>query len=165
MKRLLVVLMGLGLVLGLSMSYAAELSTAYVDFEKTFNEYHKTKTEDARLKSELEKKEKELDGKAAEISKMSDELELLSDEAREKKQKEIRERIKELNQLRKDARQDLLDKRNKIWLEIYDEIKEVVAQYSKKKGYTFVFDDKALIYKADGYDITDEIVKMLNKGK
>lgn len=165
MKKSLAGIMGLILVLGIGMGYAAEFRIGYVDFEKVFNEYNRTKTEDARLKAELEKKEKELEKKSVGISKMRDELELLSEEARKEKQEELREKIKELNQLRKEARQDLLEERNKKWLEIYEEIKEVIAKYGKEKGYTFVFDDKAIIYKAEGYDLTEEVVKILNKGK
>lgn len=163
MKKLLVALVGFGLVC--SLAFAAELKIGYVDFEKVFNEYHKTKTEDAKLKADLEKKKEDLDKKREEINKMRDQLDVLGEKEKKEKEKEIRDRIKELNDLRKAAEEALLEERNKKWLEIYNEIKEVAGKFGKDKGYTFIFDDKALVYKAEGYDLTEEVIKILNKEK
>lgn len=162
-KALIVVLAGLFVFSGLA--YSADFKFGYADFEKIFNEYQKTKTEDARLKAELEKKKTELDAKREEINKLRDSAELLGEEAKKAKQKEIADKIKELRELQKQAEEGLVEQRNKKWLEIFGEIKAVAAKYGKEKGYTFIFDDKALVYKADGLDITDDIIKLLNKEK
>lgn len=162
MKRLLVLLAGFGLMC--SLGYAADLKFGFVDFEKVFNEYYKTKAEDAKLKADLEKKKAELDKRKEEITKMRDSAELLGEEAKKQKEKEIVEKIKELNELRKQAEENLIKERNDKWLEIYGEIKDVVGKYGKEKGYNLIFDDKALVYKAEGYDLTDEVIKLLNKG-
>jgi len=161
MKRMILVV--IGFVFLCSIGLAENLTFGYVDFEKVFNEYHKTKAEDARLKAELEKKKKEFDAKRDEINKLRDSMELLGEDARKEKENNLREKIGELSALRKDTEERLLEERNKKWLEIYNEIKEVVAEYGKKQKYTFVFDDKALIYKLDKYDITDKVVEILNK--
>lgn len=161
MKRLLVMLAGFGLVC--SLAFAAELKIGYVDFEKVFNEYNKTKTEDAKLKARLEDKKNELDKKREEINKMRESLDVLGEDAKKQKEKELRDKIKELNDLRKKAEEDLLEERNKKWLEIYGEIKEVAGKFGKEKGYTFIFDDKALVYKAEGFDLTEDVIKLMNK--
>lgn len=163
MKRIILVVAGL--VFLCSIGLAEEAKFGYVDFEKVFNEYHKTKTEDTRLKAELEKKKNEFDAKREEINKLRDSMELLGEDARKEKEKEMREKIGELSAMRKDTEEKLLEERNKKWLEIYTEIKDVVAKYGKDKKYTFIFDDKALIYKLDKYDLTDQAVKILNKSK
>ena len=163
MKRVLGILMVIGLVVSFSITYAAEMKIGYVDFEKVFNEFHRTKTEDKKLKKELEDKEKELEKKTTEISKMRDDLELLSDDARSKKEEEIKTKIKELNDIRTVAREDLIKERNEKWLEIYEEIKDVIAKFGKEKGYAFILDDKALIYKMEKDNLTENVIKILNK--
>lgn len=161
MKKILAMVVGIGLLF--SAVYAADLKFGYVDFEKVFNEYYKTKTEDAKLKADLEKKKAELEKKKEEINKLKNSAELLGEDAKKVKEKELVEKVKELRQLQQESEQDLVKERNEKWLELYKEIKDVVAKYGKDKGYTFIFDDKALVYKTDGYDITNEIVKILNK--
>lgn len=164
MKKLLIlVLAGCFMVSGLV--YSADYKFGFVDFEKVFNEYYKTKAEDTKLKAELEAKKQELDKKREEINKLRDSSELLGEEAKKAKEKEIRDKIKELDELRKQAQEGLMEERNKKWLEIFNEIRGIAGKYGKDKGYTFIFDDKALVYKADGMDLTEELIKILNKGK
>lgn len=165
MKKVLAVLMLLALVFVFSYGQAAEMKIGYIDFEKAFNEYYRTKTEDAKLKKELEDAEAGLEKKAFEISKLRDKMELLGEDARKKKEKELREQIQGLNEMRTKTRDELVEKRNKKWLEIYDEIKEVAAKYAKENSYTLIFDEKALIYKEATGDVTAEIVTLLNKGQ
>lgn len=162
-KTLIVVLAGLFMLSGLA--YSADYKFGYADFEKIFNEYYKTKAEDAKLKAELDKKKTELEAKREEINKLRDSAELLGEEAKKEKQKEIANKIKELRELQKQAEEGLMEERNKKWLEIFGEIKGAAAKYGKEKGYTFIFDDKALVYKTEGFDITEELIKILNKGK
>lgn len=164
MKRLVVVVLA-GLFMLSGLAYSADYKFGYADFEKVFNEYKKTKTEDAKLKAELDKKKAELDAKREEINKLRDSAELLGEEAKKAKQKEMGDKIKELREIQKQAEEGLIEARNKKWLEIFNEIKDVAGKYGKEKGYTFIFDDKALVYKADGFDLTDEIIKILNKEK
>ncbi|MCX5710772.1 MAG: OmpH family outer membrane protein, partial [Candidatus Omnitrophica bacterium] len=45
-----------------------------------------------------------------------------------------------------------------------DDIRNAIYQYAAKEGYTIVLDDRSMIYQAKGYDITDKIVDILNKG-
>lgn len=161
MKKLLAVVIGFVLVCGVG--YAADMKFGVADFEKVFNEYQKTKTEDAKLKAELDAKKAELDKKREEINKMRDSAELLGEDAKKQKEKEMRDKIKELSDASRAAEENLLKARNEKWLEIYKEIKDVVGKYGKDKGYTFIFDDKAVVYRVDGYDITDDIIKILNK--
>lgn len=161
MKKTLAMVVGFGLLC--AVVNAAEMKYGYVDFEKIFNEYTKTKTEDAKLKADLEKKKADLEKKREEINKLKNSAELLGEDAKKAKEKELVEKVKELRELQKEAEESLVKERNEKWLEIYKEIKDVVAKYGKDKGFTFIFDDKALVYRTEGYDITPDIVKILNK--
>jgi Skp family chaperone for outer membrane proteins len=164
MKKLLVAVLA-GCFLFSGVARAVDFKFASVDFEKVFNEYNKTKTEDAQLKATLDKKKAELEQKKAEVDKLREGLELLGEAARKEKEKEIRDKIKALADLRKTMEEDLVKERNDKWLAIYEEIKVVVAKYGKDKGYTVIFDDKALVYKAEGNDVTADVIAILNSGK
>ena len=48
--------------------------------------------------------------------------------------------------------------------EILKDIEETVKKYSEKEGYTFVFNDRVLVYQDKKFDITDKVVELLNKG-
>lgn len=161
MKKIFVLAAGFGLIC--SLAFSADFKFGFVDFEKVFNEYYKTKAEDAKLRADLDKKKAELDKKKEEITKMRDSADLLGEDAKKQKEKEIVDKIKELNELRKQAEENLIKERNDKWLEIYGEIKNIVGKHGKEKGYTLIFDDKALVYKAEGYDLTEEVIKLLNK--
>lgn len=141
----------------------SEMKIGYVDFEKVFNEYHKTKEGNEILNKEKAAKEDEGKKMVDAVNKMRQEAELLSQEAKKKKEEQIKEKIRELREFSEITRRDLLKKRNDMWKTIFDEIRTVVQEKGKKEGYTVIFDDKALLYKLDGMDLTDEVIQSLNK--
>lgn len=47
--------------------------------------------------------------------------------------------------------------------EILKDIEETVKKYAEKEGYTFVFNDRVLVYQDKSYDITSKIIDILNK--
>jgi len=164
MKAFWGTVVGIIFILSSFLGYAAGTKIGIVDFEKTFNEYHRTKEEDAKLKAQLEKDKTTRDKLAQEINKMKDDLEKLGDEERKKKEEEIREKVKKLNEFQKKAVEDLKDKQRSLWLSIYGDVKSTVKEYAQKNGYTIILDSKAVVY-SEGMDITEEIIKTLNKGK
>jgi len=141
----------------------SEVKIGYVDFEKVFNEYHKTKSGNEILNKEKSAKEDEGKKLVDSINKMRQEAELLSQEAKKKKEEEIKQKIRELREFSEITRRDLLKKRNDMWKDIFDEIRNVVEAKGKKEGFTVIFDDKALLYKTEGMDLTDEVIQTLNK--
>lgn len=165
MKAFLVAVIVVIFVASGLLGYAESTKIGIVDFEKAFNEYHRTKEEDAKLKAQLEKDRAERDKLAQEINKMRDDLEKLGDEERKKKEEEIRAKVKELNEFQKKAIEDLKNKQRGLWLSIYGDVKDTVKEYAQKNGYTVILDSKAVVYSGERMDITEDIIKILNKGK
>jgi len=135
----------------------------FVDFEKVFNEYYKTKEGNAVLEKEKLAKEDEGRKLVESVNQMRKEAELLSQNAKEEKGDEIRVKIRELKEFTELTRRDLIKKRNEMWKSIFEEIRQLVKKKGKKEGYTLIFDDKALLFKSNSLDITDEIIRELNK--
>ena len=61
--------------------------------------------------------------------------------------------------------QELVGMRNKVYADIMQKIEAVVKEKAEKEGYSLVFHDRALIFKKPGYNITDEIIKIINEKK
>ena len=140
----------------------ADIKIAYVNFEKVFNEYYKTKQDNGRLQKLQEEKEQKGSGMFNDLNKLKSEVELLAGEAKEKKEGDIKKAIKELKEYTEASRRELITERNKMWKEIYEELKQKIAVKAEADGYTMVIDDKALVYKQKDMDITDLIITYVN---
>ena len=142
----------------------AESKYAYVDVTRIFDEYEKTKSYDESLQDALKTKEDDRNQKVNNIRALKDELALLNDEAKIKKQDVLDEKLQELQEFDLKAKRELGQERNTFIREIFKDIDDVVAAYGERKGLDFIFNERALLYKTAQFDITDDILKELNKG-
>ena len=142
--------------------YAQELKVGYVNLAKIFDGYQRTKTSDAALEKKGKDKETELEGRVSELKKLRQNLELLKDDVRESKTREIEEKTEELQRFRTNAARDLGRERDKIAKDLLKEIQEGIDEYAKAQGFSFVFDERSLLYGQPAYDITDKALAMLN---
>ena len=88
---------------------------------------------------------------------------LLSEEARGEKQKAIEAKMKELENFDEDTRKALAEKRNQVVKDIFQDIENTVKQYGERKGYDFIFSDRATLYHNKGFNITADILIELNQ--
>jgi outer membrane protein len=58
--------------------------------------------------------------------------------------------------------QDLQKEQNKIMQGILNDLNSIVSSIAKSQSYTLVFDSQAVIYAADGTDITKDVAKQFN---
>lgn len=164
MKKLMVALTACLFLLGgmTAKIYAKDLKVAYVDLDKVFEEYNKTKDEYKALDTKLKSKESERKRMVDEIRKMKDELELLSDKGKEEKQAAIDEKINTLSEFDRKAKDEFKKERVDAIRKISSEIDIVIQDYGKSQGYDCIFSSRALVFGKDEYDITSEVIKMLN---
>lgn len=141
----------------------AEVKFGYVDLNKIFNKYKKTIKADDELEKIQEKKQKKREKLVSRIRKLKDEMELLSDEAKKEKQENINQKIKELQEFDRDARNELLKKRDDAAKEIINELDLAIKNIGKKESYTFIFNEKSILYSDKSHDLTDTLLKILNK--
>lgn len=169
MKRIAVavvaVIFAVGLFSGLvaKEAYAKELKIAYVDLAKVFDEYKKTKDAEKNLEEKSKVKEDERKKMVDELRKMKDEQALLSEKAKADKQATIDAKIKVLQDFDNKARTDLVKERNDMLGGIMKDIEGVVTDYAKTSGYDLVLNSRMLLYGAQQYDVTADILSKLNK--
>ena len=143
--------------------YSQEAKMGYVDLRKAFYEYKKTKALETELTELTEATQQKRNTMIQNITKLRDETELLKGAAKEKKQAETENMLKELQQFDKETREVLLNKRNDMFKQVVDDIQKVVEGIGKKDGYDYVLDSRNIMYANESFDLTEVVLKQLNK--
>ena len=141
---------------------AAADKIGYVDLARVFDEYQKTKQFDKSLESKGASKQADRDKMVADIKKLRDEAELLSAKAKDDKQAAIDEKIKVLQEYDRTTRDGLRRERDGMVKDILKEIETVIQDFGKSQGYAYIFNDRVLVYKSEGGDLTNQVIKALN---
>lgn len=155
--------LGLALVTVLSApsAFAAD-KIGSVDLAKIFDGYNKTKELDKALETKGAAKQADRDKMVAEVKKLRDEAELLSAKAKEDKQVVIDEKIKALQDFDRVTRDALRKERDGMVRDILKEIEVVMQDFGKTQGYSYIFNDRVLVFKTDSSDLTAQVIKVLN---
>ena len=138
------------------------LKVGYVSLAKVFDGYERTKSLDAALEQKGKQKETELEGRMEDLKKMRQNLELLNDAAREAKAHEIEAKSDELQQFKTATARDLRRERDKLTKDILGDIQKTIEEYGKANGFSFIVEERSLVYGQSAYDVTDAVLKLLN---
>ena len=178
--------------LGLALTASAQAPAGRIvtiDLNKVFNDYYKTPIASAKLKETADSFNKEHDEMMANYKKEIDELNKLRDdqdkpeysaEVREQKRKAVADKLTETQKMQRDIddyrtshRKILEEQTQRMRQTILKEIQDAVDKESRDAGYQLVLDKSGntlngvpgLIYSQDSLDITDNILKILNKNQ
>ena len=181
-----VLILAIGLIPFLAQADSAKF--AVVDMEKLFKDYYKTKIANAKLKKQAETYKQYADSLAASQMKLQEEFKTLRDAsqniafsatqreskrlAAQDKYRQLKAKELEMEQYNREKRMQLRDQEAKMRKDILTEIQKTIAKYAKQHGYTMVFDSSGktlndlsgIIYFKTELDITDIILKLINKG-
>lgn len=147
----------------LAMPAFSQGKTGYVDLKRAFYEYEKSRTLEKEVSDLAETSEKQRTQMVQKITNIRDEGELLSGKAREKKQGQIDQELAALKEFDNKTRQDILNKKNDMFRQVIDDIQKVVEEIGKREGYDYVLDSRNIMYANKSYDLTDQVIKALNK--
>ncbi len=142
--------------------WAAE-KMGYVDLSKLFDEYGKTKDYDKLLEDKDKLYRSERDAKVKELKSLQDKYSLLSDKEKEKNKDKIEKMTQDLQQYDQLKQSELLKERDEKVKEILKDIEKIVRDYAEKENYSFVFNDRVLVYQNKSFDITDKVLDVLRK--
>ena len=165
MKKLTSVLFILTVILFLTGSLQAAEKLAYIDLSRTFNEYNKTKDYDKKLTDKESSYISERDKRVGEFNAYRDKFALLSDKEKDSKKNEFESKAKVLKDFINQKEGDLRKDQEEKMKEILNDIQAAVKEFSEKSGITMVLNDRVLVYQIKSQDITDDIIKILNKKK
>ena len=164
-KKAFMIILAVCIMLSFSISpaYAAELKIGYIDIRRAFYEYEKTKTMEAEIAAFTEDHKAKRDQMITGITKLRDEAELLAGGAKAKKQREVDLKLAELEKYDKTVKQDVLNKKNDMFRQVIEDVQVVADDIGKTGAYDYVIDSRNVMYALEKYDLTDEVVKRLNK--
>ena len=157
--------LGLALIFGFmatGMTLADGLKIGFVDLSKVFDGYQKTKEFDAVLQSEGEKFQKQRDEMVQKIQDTQTKLDLMSDAQKSTMQSDIEKQKNDVIAFDKEKRTELGKRRDDKVREILSEIQKVAGDIAKKEGYTYVLNDRVMIFGDPQFNITDEVLRALN---
>ena len=143
--------------------------SAYIDTEKLMKEYQESKDFEAkyesmsnRMKNELESDMKKFQNDVVDLQKNAQSKGMEWAQKRqvelEKRQRTLAE--KEQNYMKKFQEEGSVERDSLV-----SKMKRFIKDYGKEKGFDYVFgtgDASTVLYAKDGYDITEEILKLMN---
>lgn len=152
-------------------AFSAEVKIAHTNLQKALNDCAAGIKAKESLQEEAKKLEAQLNSKQEELKKLKDEIEkkssLWNKDTREQKEKEFRAKSQEFKEQYMKYNEDLQKKKVSTEAMIIEELKDIVEDIAKKKGYTYVFERSiggVLVAPADA-DLTDEVIKAHNSKK
>lgn len=143
------------------------LKVGYVNLEMVFDQYKKTAESRDEFEKERESQQKEIAKKQEELRKAQESYEkqkdILKPEEKKKSEEEIQKLQQEFYNFVGAANQKLDEKKNQLIEARLKEIQQAIKDFAIKEKYDFILNSQAVFYGPEGTDITDQIIKYLNK--
>jgi outer membrane protein len=146
-----------------------EIKTAYVDTSKLLEEYTEAKDIEAKYKAKSDEMGKELE---AEVTRFKSDAANFQKNAQANGQAwaqengaRLQKREQELSYAQQGMLQQLQQESGVEMDTLVKNVKKFIKAYGKEKGYAYIYgtgEAASILYAEDKYDITKEIVKLLN---
>ncbi len=146
-----------------------EFKTAYIDTSKLMEESTEAKDIEAKYKDRAKVMGNQLE---AEVARFKSEAASFRQNAQkngeawaQQKGTELQKREQELNYAQQAMMQQLQQESGVEMDSLVKGYRKVIKDYGKDKGYDYVFgtgDVASVLYAKDGYDISKEIIKLIN---
>lgn len=168
-KALLFIAISISLVSCDKKTEVKDFKTAYVDTAVLMKEYTETKDLEAKYKAQAAEKGRQLE---AEITRFKQDAASFQSQAQANGQQwaqqrgaELQRREQQLGQAQQALQQQLQQESGKEMDSLVSGVKKFIKSYGKEKGYAYIYgtgDAATILYAEEKYDITKEIVKLLN---
>lgn len=168
-KSLVIIAIAFSIISCNKTAEVASTKTAYVDTSKLMIEYTEAKDIEAKYKIKSEEMGRELE---AEIAKFKAEAGSFQKNAQmngqawaQQKGAELQKREQQLQYAQQSIAQQLQQESGVEIDSVVSNVKKFIKTYGKEKGYAYIYgtgDAASVLYAEDKYDITKEIIKLLN---
>ncbi|MFI4938840.1 MAG: OmpH family outer membrane protein [Burkholderiales bacterium] len=146
-------------------SAQAQEKIGYISSQRIVNEALPYKAASAKLEQEFSKRAKDLHDMETRLKDMQDKLEkdgpILSESDRSKRQRDLFDLNKEGQRKQRELQEDLSQRRNEELATVLDRVNKVISQIAESEKYDIVIQDA--LYHSARVDITDKVLKILNK--
>ena len=132
-------------------SYGDKLPIAYINVDSLLSKYNYAKDLNEKMINKQENARASINEKARQLKKEQDEYQRL-----EKKAADLQEYAQRLEN------ENMLEQQ-KMLMQMNDSINLFIKEYNKEKKYEAIFNNASTLYINPQYDITNEVVELLNK--
>jgi outer membrane protein len=168
-KSLVIIAIAFSIISCNKKAEVASTKTAYVDTSKLMMECTEAKDIEAKYKAKSQEMGKELE---IEIAKFKAEAGSFQKNAQmngqawaQQKGAELQKREQQLQYAEQSIAQQLQQESGVEIDSVVSNVKKFIKSYGKEKGYAYIYgtgDAASILYAEDKYDITNEIIKLLN---
>ena len=148
---------------------STQMKTAYVDTAKLMEEYTEAKDLEAKFKAKSEAEAKKFEVEEAnfkaEVANFQKNAQANGQAWAQQKNAELEQRQQRLQYAAQSVGQKLQTESATEMDSLVKGVKTYIKQYGKEKGYDFIYgtgDAASVLYAKDQYDITKDVVKLLN---
>jgi outer membrane protein len=155
----------------LEASVAHAEAIAIVDVQKVVNESIVGKAAKSNVEAQIQKAKVRMSNVQAELEKGKADLQkqssVLSGSALEDRREALEKKQREAQRTFQDMQEQVAKTNEKEIRKVIEEVDKVVKELADEKGFTFVFekDRQAVIYADSRIDITQDVIKILDKRK
>lgn len=143
--------------------------TAYIDTAVLLEKYEKFNDEDAKFKVKSQEMGRPLEAKLKdfqyEAQNFQRNAQIKGMEWAQRKGAELQQREQQLQMEQNALLQQIQIESDSIRSSIVKSLKDYIKEYGKKQGYDYIYgtgDAATVLYAKDAYNITEEVLKLLN---
>lgn len=146
---------------------AQQISIGVINSQRILAEAPQMKAASARLKAEFEKRITDVQDLEGRINAMQTKYEkdapLMTEADRAKASRDLGELAKDYQRRKRELQEDINQRRNEEDANALDKVKKVVTQVAEENKLDLVLQDASVAYASQRIDITDKVLKALNK--
>jgi outer membrane protein len=160
-------LVGVGAVLGLAASAAADYRIAVVDMQRALNECDAGKKAKEQVRAKFEHSQEQLKRQQQELERLKGEYDkkavVVKEDERRSLEKDLEARTLEYKRKYEDFQRELKQTDGELTQGIVEEIYDVVRDFGERNGYSLVLEaSSGVLYSDKAVDVTEEVVKLHN---
>lgn len=148
---------------------AAQMKVAVVNVQQVLQQSPRVADQSKKLEGDFKSRQTKINDEQKalqdELDKLKKDSTTMSQKDRDAMQKKIANDRSELVKKVVAYQQDLQKEQNRIMQGILGDLNGIVTTIAKAQGYTLVLDSQAVIFAADGNDITKDVAKQFNDKK
>lgn len=154
---------------GIEVCQAADMKVAVVNVQQVLQQSPRVADQSKKLEGDFKSRQTKINDEQKtlqdELDKFKKDSTTMSQKDRDAMQKKIANDRSELVKKVVAYQQDLQKEQNRIMQGILGDLNGIVTTIAKAQGYTLVLDSQAVIFAADGNDITKDVAKQFNDKK
>jgi len=151
----------------LSFGASAAGKTAFIVSRDLLEKSPQAISANAQLKEQFGEREQSLRKLAESIQQMEKTYQtdsaIMSSEQKQKAEENIVQNKRRFQFEQQSLREDLESKQRELLQNVQQQIKDTIRAYGAANGYDFIFTDTSIAYGSDAVNITEEILKELQK--